>query len=89
MNITFKTLTVETFDDNLNGAVKAKLKFKKNQVLEDNDASKLGDHLRSFVVARIKSGTIPFPEERSMMFAMVKDSMHGEISCLIKPESVQ
>jgi len=89
MNINFKTLTVETFDDNLNGAVKAKLKFKKTQILKDSDASKLGDHLRTFVVDRIKNGTIPFPEERSMMFAMVKDTMHGEISCLIKPEAVQ
>jgi len=89
MNISFKMLTVETFDDNLNGAVKAKLKFKKQQTIQDEDASKLGDCLRSFVVDRVKNGTIPFPKERSMMFAMVKDSIHGEISCLIKPEAVQ
>jgi len=89
MNINFKTLTIETFDENLNGAVKAKLGFKKMQEIKDKDASKLGDRLRSFVVERIKSGTIPFSEERSMMHAMVKDSTHGEISCLIKPESVQ
>jgi len=89
MNINFQTLTIETFDENLNGAVKAKLKFKKRQSLVDDDASKLGDHLRNFVIEKVKNGTIPFPEQRSMMFAMVKDTMHGEISCLIKPESVQ
>jgi len=89
MDINFQTLTIETFDENLNGAVKARLKFKKRQTIQDKDASQLGNHLRNFVIEKVKNGTIPFPEERTMMFAMVKDSTHGEISCLIKPDSVQ
>jgi|GEM_PF-5145114 len=89
MEINFKKLTIETFDANLNGAVKTKLTFRKIQSIKDKDASKLGDHLRSFVTDRVKNGTIPFPAERSMMFAMVKDSTYGEISCLIKPEPVR
>jgi len=48
MVINFKTLTVETFDKNLNGAIKAKLRFKSIKILKDEDASKLGDHLRDF-----------------------------------------
>lgn len=89
MNIQFKTLTIETFDENLNGVIKAKLGFKKIHNLQNNDTSKLGDLLRSFVVAQIKKGNIPFPESRCMMHAMVKDSFHGEVSCLIKPEEIQ
>jgi len=42
------------------------------------------------VVKSIKDGTIPFPEERTMMYAVVKDTYHGEVSCLIKQdEAVQ
>ena len=89
MDINFQTITIETFDADLNGLVKAKLKFKKEQTLADKDGSRLGNHLRAFVVEKIKNGTLPFSEEKTMLFAMVKDKKHAEISSLTKPESIQ
>ncbi len=84
MDITFKRITIETYDDNLNGVVKANLTFKKKQTISDKKPGKLGDHLRSFVLDLVDKGTIPFSEERPFLSAVVKDDTHGEVSCLIK-----
>lgn len=88
MDINFKVLIVETFDENLNGEVKGRFKFKEEKTLKA-EPSKLGTELREFVVSEIKKGNLPYKEVKTPMYALVKDATYGEISCLIKPESVQ
>ena len=89
MNISFDMLIIETFDDNLSGSLKAKLKFKKVQTITNKKDFRLGDSLRDFVIDKIKKGTLPYSEEKNIMYAMVTDAVEGEVSCLIKAESIQ
>ena len=88
MDINFNVLIVETFDNNLNGTVTGRYKFKDIQTIKAVPA-KLGTKLREFVVNKTKSGSLPYKKEKNIMYARVTDSVQGDITCLIKPESLQ
>jgi len=88
MDIKFNVLVIETFDENLNGKVMGRFKFKDIQTLKATPA-KLGSKLREFVIKKAKSGSLPYKEEKNIMYARVTDHVQGDITCLIKPELLQ
>jgi len=89
MEINFKTLVIETFDENLNGVAKGTYKFKKTVTLKTKHNTRLGDSLRTFALEKIKKGILPLSKEKNIIYARISDLKQGEISCLIKPELIQ
>jgi len=85
--ITFRRITLEFFDDNLNGELKMDLRYDAKVEITDK-VTNLSNQLRLFVKDQITKGNILFPKERKMMYALVKDSFSGEVSCLIKQDGM-
>jgi len=86
-SVNFKVLTIETFDENFNGVLKAKLRFRDTQIIKSSIDSDLGDQLRKFIISKINSGAVSFPKERPILYGCVKDSFCGEVSCLVTQDS--